>query len=135
MAFGASKDKPTIVKAGKATITINGDTYLALNVQIQYQRSVEIVPTLGKERVISIGEPIGQITAEKVLGQGSLRAIADSCKAKSASIQVKDDCGGKSPKIECHNVILSAVNITAQGGRGYIAAGVTGTFTALEINE
>lgn len=133
MAFGASNDKPTIVKAGKATVTINGDVYLALNVQIQYQRSVEIVPTIGKERVISVGEPIGQISAEKVLGQGSLTALAESCKVGTASINVNDDCRMQGNLITCHNVILSAVTITAQGGRGYVATGVTGTFTAIDI--
>lgn len=134
MVFGAEKTKPTVVKAGKATITINGDKYLALNVQIQFQRPVEVVPTVGKERVLSIGEPQGTITAEKVLGQDSLKALEDKCEAKNAIIEVSDDCGnGNNPKITCHNVILSGATVTAQGGRGYIAAGVAGTFTALEI--
>ena len=138
--FGADTSKPLIVKAGKAVVTVNNVTLLALDTQLAYQRTVEILPTLGKKRLMSVGEGQGTFTANTVLAKGqnvlsAFKLSGDDCTPFDMRIEVKDaacDLNGKT--VVAKNCVASAVSITAQGGRGYIAQGVQVTFTALELD-
>ena len=135
--FGNGTDKPIVVRAGKAIVKCGGTTLIALGVELTYQRSVEIVPTLGKKRVLSIGEGTGQFTAQSILAKGNdvtgaLHLNDDGCAPFSMSIDMQGatcDVAGKT--ITAHNCVASAVTISAQGGRGMIAQGVTVVFTGL----
>lgn len=137
--FNTDTGKPTVVRAGKAVIKCDGTTLLALNVQLSYLRTVEIVPTLGEKRVLSIGEGQGTFTAETILAKGNdvltaMHLNDDGCQPFNMTIEFKGatcDVSGKT--VTAHNCVASAVSITAQGGRGYIAEGVQVAFTALSI--
>lgn len=139
--FGASVDKPIVVKAGKAIVTVGGSTLLALGVQLQFGRQVEIVPAVSKKRVISIGEPQGQFTANTILAKGSdafkaFKLSGEDCTPFDMKITFDGDSGcdlaGKT--VTAKNCFSSNVNIDVQGGRGYVAQGVQVTFTALEAD-
>lgn len=139
--FGGSTDKPTVIKAGKAIVTVGGSTLLALGVQLQFGRQVEIVPALSKKRVISIGEPQGQFTANTILAKGvdSFKAFqlsGDDCTPFDMTIKfdAKDACDMAGKTVKAKNCFASNVSIDAQGGRGYVAQGVQVTFTALELD-
>ena len=138
--FGADSAQPTVIKAGKAILVVNDAEIIALNVQINYPRNVEVVPVLSKKRVISIGEPQGQFTAETILANGSdafsaFKLDGNDCSPFDMKIKVSDnacDLNGKS--VTAKNCFASSVNISAQGGRGFIGQGMQVTFTALEID-
>lgn len=137
--FGQDTGKPLVVRAGKATLTCNGVIMIATNVQVQYQRKVEVVPTISKKRVISVGEGEGTFSAETIYAKDSdslnaLKLNDDGCDPFTMTITFDDGaCNMNNKSITCHNCVSSAVSITAQGGRGYIAQGVQVTFTALDI--
>lgn len=133
MSVFASDQGATVIKANKAEVKIDNATSLALNVQIQFQRNVEVLDTVGKDRVIAVGEPKGTFTIEQIIGHDKIAALEESgCTPISVSITTADECGGTS-EVTCGNCVLSATSITAQGGRGYIAHGVQGVFTKLTI--
>jgi hypothetical protein len=137
--FATDTSKPTVIRAGKATVTCNGIILLATNVTVSYQRPVEVVPTVGNKRVISIGEGVGQFSAETIVAKdndalNALRLNDDGCDPFTMTLTFNDnacDMNGKS--VTCHNCVSSAISITAQGGRGYIGQGVQVTFTALTL--
>lgn len=138
--FGGTTDKPTVLKAGKAIVTVNGTTLLALGVQVQFGRQVEIVPVLGKKRVVSLGEPQGQFTANTIIAKDvdsfkAFKLSGDDCMpfAMTITFDAKDACDVAGKTITCKNCFSSNVSVDAQGGRGYIAQGVQVTFTALEV--
>lgn len=137
--FGGSTDKPTVLKAGKAIVTVGGTTLLALGVQIQFGRQVELLPVLGKNRVVSLGEPQGQFTANTILSKTydaftAFKLSGDDCKPFDMTITFgADACDAAGKKVTCKNCFASNVNVEAQGGRGYVAQGVQVTFTALEV--
>ena len=129
-----------VVKAGKATLTVNSSTLVALDVQIQFQRTVEIVPTIGKQKVLSIGEPQGTFSANTILAKNNdafkaFKLSGDDCKPFDMKIEVNDNaCDLNGKTVTAKNCVASAITIGAQGGRGYIAQGVQVAFTALEIS-
>ena len=135
--FNTDTGKPITVRAGKATVKCDGKTLIALDVTVTYQRAVEIVPTLGSKRVLSIGEGQGEFTANTVLAKGNdvlsaMHLNDDGCKPFNMTISFEDSaCDANGITVTAHNCVASAVSITAQGGRGYIAQGVRVTFTAL----
>lgn len=138
--FGGSTDKPTVIKAGKAIVTVGGNTLLALGVQVQFGRQVEIVPALSKKRVVSLGEPQGQFTANTILAKGvdafdAFKLSGDDCTPFDMTIKFdgNDACDMAGKTIKAKNCFASNVSIDAQGGRGYVAQGVQVTFTALEL--
>ena len=137
--FGNGTEKPIVLRAGKAIVKCGGTTLIALNVQLQYQRPVEVVPTLGEKRVISVGEGTGTFSAESVLAKGNdvtgaLHLNDDGCSPFSMSIEMQGStCDAAGKTITAHNCIASAVSISAQGGRGLIAQGVQVTFTAMSM--
>lgn len=137
--FGTDTSRPLIVRAGKATLTCNGIILLATNVTVQYQRPVEVVPTVGTKRALSVGEGIGQFSAETIVAKdndalGALRLNDDGCDPFTMTITFNDSaCNMNGKSVTCHNCVSSAVSITAQGGRGYIGQGVQVTFTALTL--
>lgn len=137
--FGAS-EKAHVIKADKAIVKIGNDTALALGVTIQYQRPVQQVPVLAEDDVISIGKGSGTFTAETILMKGAFDITGghlitgDGCKPDTITIKFTDGgCQNGTKPVTCKNCIASAVSITAQGGRGYVAAGVTVTFTAMSF--
>lgn len=139
--FGGSTDKPTVIKAGKAIVTVDNTTLLALGVQIQFQRQVEIVPALSKKRVVSLGEPQGQFTANTILAKGvdafkAFKLSGDDCKPFDMKIKFdgNDGCDMAGKTVTAKNCFASNVSVDAQGGRGYVAEGVQVTFTALELD-
>lgn len=138
--FNTNTGKPTVVRAGKAIVKVNGATLMALNVSLTYQRPVEIVPTIGEKRVLSIGEGQGQFSAQTVLSSDSnvVKAMGlndDGCDPFSMTIEFQGaTCTMSGKTVTAHNCVASAVSLDAQGGRGYIANGVTVTFTALTMN-
>lgn len=139
--FGGSTDKPTVVKAGKVIVTVGNKDLLALGVQIQFGRQVEIVPALSKKRVVSLGEPQGQFTANTLLAKGvdafeAFKLSGDDCTPFDMKLKfdAKDACDFAGKTVTAKNCFASNVSIDAQGGRGYIAQGVQVTFTALELS-
>ena len=138
--FGASTDKPTVLKAGKVIVTVGNATLLALGVQVQFGRQVELVPVLSKKRVVSLGEPQGQFTANTILAKdvdafNAFKLSGDDCTPFDMKIKfdAKDACDAAGKTVTCKNCFSSNVNVDAQGGRGYIAQGIQVTFTALEM--
>ena len=138
--FGGSTDKPIVVKAGKAIITVGGSTLLALGVQVQFGRQVEIVPALSTKRVVSLGEPQGQFTANTMLAKGvdafnAFKLSGDDCTPFDMTIKFdgKDACDMAGKTVTAKNCFASNVSLDAQGGRGYVAQGVQVMFTALEM--
>lgn len=137
--FGGDTGTPTVLKAGKAIITVDSETLLALGVQIQFGRQVEIVPALSEKRIISISEPQGQFTANTILAKNfdsfkAFKLSGDDCTPFQMTIKfdAKDTCETLAGKeITAKNCFSSSVSLDAQGGRGYIAQGVQVTFTAL----
>ncbi len=135
--FGADTGKPMVVRAGKATLVCNGVPVLATNVQVVYQRTVEIIPTIGKKRVMSVSEGQGQFSAETVLAKdndalNAFKLNDDGCEPFTMTVTFDDKaCNMNGKTITCHNCVSSAVSIGVQGARGYIAQGVQVTFTAI----
>ena len=137
--FGADTGKPVVLKAGKAIVTVNGTTLIALNVTCQFGRSVEIMPALSKKRIVSISEPQGQFSAETIIAKGNdptkaFKLSGDDCSPYDMQIRFDGnacDAGGKT--VTCKNCFTQSVNITAQGGRGFIGSGFSATFTGLDM--
>lgn len=139
--FGASVDKPTVLKAGKAIVTVDGTDLLALDVQLQFQRNVEVLPVLGKKRAVSLSEPQGSFTCNTLLAKGvdafkAFKLSGDDCKPFDMKIKFegKGACDEAAKTVTAKNCFATVVSITAQGGRGYIGQGVQVTFTALEMS-
>lgn len=137
--FGTDTGKPIVVRAGKAIVTVNGQTMIALGVQVQFQRTVELLPTIGKKRVLSIGEGTGTFSADTILSkenniESAFRLNDDGCSPFAITITFKDSsCSENGKTITAHNCVASAISIGAQGGRGYIAEGLQATFTGLTV--
>lgn len=138
--FGGNIDKPLVIKSGKAIVTVDNTTLLALGVQVQFSRQVEIVPALGKKRVVSISEPQGQFTANTILAKeedafNAFKLSGDDCKPFDMTIKFEgnDACDMQGKSVTAKNCFASNVSLDAQGGRGYIAQGIQVTFTALEM--
>ena len=137
--FGNGTDKPIVLRAGKAIVKCGATTLIALDVSISFQRSIEVVPTLGKKRVLSVGEGSGTFTANSVLAKGNdvttaLHLDDDGCSPFSMSVTLDGStCDAAGKTITAHNCLASTVSISAQGGRGMIAQGVQVTFTAMSI--
>lgn len=135
--FGSTAGDTKVVKAAKATVKFDGGgikgTAIALNVNVQFQRQVERVPTLGKNQIISVGLPQGTVTAQEVLFKDAPKLEDDKCNVGSVTIVPDKNCGDNPATIICKGCVLSAVTVEALGGRGYIARGVTMTFIAMEM--
>lgn len=137
--FGTDTGKPIVVRAGKAIVTVNGQTMIALGVQVQFQRQVELLPTIGKKRVLSIGEGTGTFSADTILSkenniESAFRLNDDGCSPFAITITFKDSsCSENGKTVTAHNCVASAITIGAQGGRGYIAEGLQATFTGLTV--
>lgn len=137
--FGTDTGKPIVVRAGKAIVTVNGHTMIALGVQVQFQRTVELLPTIGKKRVLSIGEGTGTFSADTILSkenniESAFRLNEDGCSPFAITITFKDSsCSENGKTVTAHNCVASAITIGAQGGRGYIAEGLQATFTGLTV--
>jgi len=137
--FSTDTSKPVTVRAGKAIVKVGGSTLLALNVQVNFQRTVELIPTLSKKRVISVGEGQGTFSAETVLSkenniEAGMHLFDSGCSPFSMTLTFDDEsCSLNGKTVTAHNCIASAVSIGAQGGRGYVAEGVQCVFTALSV--
>lgn len=137
--FGADSGKPIVLKAGKAIVTVNGTTIIALNVTCQFGRNIEVMPALSKKRVVNIGEPQGTFTAETIIAKGNdptkaFKLTGDDCSGYEMTVKFDGnacDAGGKT--VKCKNCFTQQVQITAQGGRGWIGSGFSCTFTALDM--
>lgn len=133
--FGAKENTFRKFHAGKATVTGLSTAAIALNVTVSFQRSVEKVPVLGSTSVLSVGEPTGTLSISSLLSAGDVLASwSKACDSNSITLTFNEaECGGGASKtITCHNCMLQSVNLTAQGGRGYVSEDVVFTFTALE---
>lgn len=137
--FGASTDKPLIVKAGKAIVTVDNTTMLALGVSVQFQRGVQIIPTLGNKRVLSIGTPQGTVTCNTIISKGvdptkAFHLDDEGCNPFDMNIKFNDSsCEMNGKTITIKQGIASAVSIEAQGERGYIGSGINVTFIGMEM--
>ena len=137
--FGAKGDSFKKFHAGKATVSIGTLNAIALNVTVSFQRTVEPVPVLGSTRVLSVGEPTGNLTIQSLLSSGDiLSGWSDACHSDSITLTFTEaECGvkggGTGKTITCHNCMLQSVSMGAQGGRGYVSEDVVFTFTALEV--
>lgn len=140
--FGSDAGTPTIVKAGKATLSVGEGMHsmLALGVQIQFQRSVQVIPTIGNSDVLSIGKPTGILTISSLLSKDSdignqLKINGDGCDPLTLELKFNDGaCSMNGKSVTITGGVASAVSIAAQGERGYVATGVSVTFTAMEMN-
>ena len=132
---------PTIVKAGKAMLLVGEGMHsmLALGVQIQFQRSVQVIPTLGNSDVLSIGKPTGTLTISSLLSKDSdignqLKINDDGCDPLTLTLTFNDGaCSMNGKSVTITGGVASAVSIEAQGERGFVATGVSVTFTAMEM--
>jgi len=139
--FGATTGAPIVIKSDKATIEIDRKKCLALGVQIQFQRQVQVLPVLSDKRVMSVGEPQGTISIDTLLIKDNQYDITsadwikgDGCKPKVLDVSFKDNqCTTKTKKVSCSGCIASAVSVGMQGGRGYVASGVQITFTGMQF--
>lgn len=138
--FGAENyDNAKLIRAGSAYITIGNATMYALGIQIQFQRTAQILPTLSKDRVISIGEPQGTLTIDSlVIDGGDLPSQIKNggCSLDSITVQYSSadgNCGNGQRTITCKNGVASAVTLNGNGQQGYIAEGFTFTFTDLDM--
>ena len=137
--FGADDTKPIILKAGKCIVTIGSTTLIALNVTVQFGREVQVVPALSKKRIVSIGEPQGTFTAETIIAKGNDPTNAfhlndQDCSVYHMTIKFEGKaCDAAGKTVQCRNCFTQSVNVTAQGGRGWIGAGFQVTFTALKM--
>lgn len=138
--FNSPEGKPFVVRAGKAIVTIGNSQLLALGVTIEYQRAVESVPVISDMRVLSIGEAQGRFTAETlIVGDAGdllydeMHIFEDGCKPFDMTISLDESCDMGSASIDLINCVASAVSLSMQGGRGYVATGVTATFTAMDM--
>ena len=137
--FGAKTDEPVIVKAGKAIVTVNNKTMLALGVTVQFQRGVQIIPTLGDKRVLSIGIPQGTFTCNTIIAKDvdpvqAFHLGDDGCKPFDMTIKFNDSaCKMNGKTIPVKQGVASAVSIEAQGERGYIGSGINVTFIGMEM--
>ena len=138
--FGGS-EKARVIKADKAIVTINGTVAIALGVSIQYTRQVQKVPVLALEDIISIGTASGVFSADTILLKGGSDIMAnelisgDGCRPGTITVRFQDGaCDSQVRPITCKNCIASAVNVTAQGGRGFVASGVSIIFTAMSFD-
>lgn len=137
--FGADTGKPIVLKAGKCIVTVGGTTLIALNATVQFGREIGVIPALSKKRVVSIGEPQGTFSAETIIAKGNdpssaFKLNGDDCSGYQMSIKFDGnacDAGGKT--VKCMNCFTQNVQITAQGGRGWIGSGFQVTFTALDM--
>lgn len=132
---------PLLVKAGRATLSIDGEgTMLALNCQIQFQRNVEVVPTIGNQRVLSVGEPQGTMSIQTLISnsEDSIDKILgkdEGCEGFTLEVDLDADgtCGMSGKTLVLSGCVSSSVSVELQGGRGYVASGVQITFTALDM--
>lgn len=133
---------PLLIKAGRAKISISGGSnpMLALNCTIQFGRNVEVVPTIGDKRILSVGEPQGTVSIQTVVAKDEstieqLLGKEKDCKAFTMTLTLSGDgtCGMDGKTVTCSGCIGSAVSVELQGGRGYVASGVQITFTALDM--
>lgn len=138
--FGADDfTSAKLIRAGRAYITVDSKTMYAIGIQITFQRTAQILPTLSKDRVIAIGEPQGTLTIDSMVidGGGLPDKIKNGdCKLDSITVQYSDEdgkCGNGQKAITCKNGIASAVTLNGNGQQGYIAQGFTFTFTDLEM--
>lgn len=138
--FGASTEPPVIVKAGKAIVEVNDKEMLALDVTVQFQRPTEIVPTLSKKRVLSLGIPQGTFTCSTIIANGDADPVAafklgdDGCEPFNMTIKFQDGaCAMNGKSIQCQQCVASAVSVQAQGARGYIASGINVTFIGMDM--
>lgn len=138
--FGADNfENAKLIRAGRAYITIGDSTMYAIGIQIQFQRTAQILPTLSKDRVIAIGEPQGTLTIDSmVIEGGSLPAQIKNgdCSLDSITVQYSaadGNCGNGQRSVTCKNGVASAVTLNGNGQQGYIAEGFTFTFTDLEL--
>lgn len=144
--FNTSNDakKPILIKAGRAKLKVEGvtESMLAMNCTVQFSRSVEVVPVIGDQRVLSVGEPTGTCsigtilaksdsTLEKILGKET------ECEGFTMQLTFTGDatCGMGGRSVTLGGCIASAVSIEMQGGRGFVASSVQITFTSLQIGE
>lgn len=137
--FGTDTGKPVVVRTGKAIITINGATMLAINAQIQFGRTVEVINTIGDKRVISIGEAQGSFSAETILSKDydiaeAMHLNEGGCDTFTMSVTFGGStCNIYGKTLTCHNCVASAVSLSVQGGRGFIGQGVQAVFTGLTM--
>lgn len=137
--FGADTGKPIVLKAGKAIVTVNNQTLIALNAVVQFGRNIEVMPALSKKRVVNISEPQGTFSAETIIAKGSdpsaaFKTTGDDCSGFDMTIKMDGsscDTGGKT--VKCKNCFTNSIQISAQGGRGWIGSGYSATFTALDM--
>lgn len=125
-----------VVKADEATVDFGGGDCIATGVQIQFQRQVERVPTIGKDDVASVSKPQGQFTANTVFMK-TLPPIfsQDACKPVDVVVDFGEGtCEYSGKKVTLHNCIASAVSMDLQGGRGYVASGLTLTFFGMDVS-
>ena len=131
--FGASTEAPTVIKADKALITLEGAEILALNVTVTFQRAVQVLPVLSQKRVVSVSEPHGTITIEQLAVNGDPKFLeGNGCNPETLTITFMDSCKDKPTGVTCYGCIASQAGYSLQGGRGYAAANVGISFTGME---
>lgn len=137
--FSTDTGAPIVVRAGKAILTINGATMLAIGVTVTFARNVEKIPTIGGKSVVSLSEGSGTLNVNTILAKNqdvlaALNVTGDGCSSVNASITFKDaTCGMSGKTITAMNCFASNISMSMEGARGVIMQGVTMTFTALDI--
>ncbi len=137
--LGSTRSDPKVIRAGRAYITIGSDTAVAIGVQIQFQRTVNKLPTLSKDNILTVSEPQGTLTINSLLmsGKGSVwdSIKGKDCKPEPMTISYGNDdadCNPNPKQVKLSGCLASAISLSGDGSQGYIAEGVTYTFTDME---
>lgn len=136
--FGASTGKPIVVKAGKATVTVNNKTLIATGVTIEYSRTVEPINVIGDKKILSIGEPQGTVTFETILAKdidafSAFQLGGGDCLPFSMQISFGGACDMAGQTVTAYNCVASSMTISARGGQGFVSNSVRVSFTALDM--
>lgn len=146
MVFGSDKTAPIVFSAEKASLTIGDATAFATGVQVQFTRNVNQVPLLNGKKALSVGTPTGTMTANIIVANSTFAEklnINSQCEVNTITIEGANGiCNSGSYAISkdaanvirLHNCLASAIQVSLQANEGVVIAGVTITFTAMEMS-
>lgn len=136
--LGSVRDNPTVIRAGRAYVTIGDDTTVAIGIQVQFQRTVNRLPTLSRSNILTVSEPQGTLTINSLVmsGKGSVWNSITGTDCTPATVKLSygndDDCNQAQGSLTLSGALASAISLSGDGSQGYIANGVTFTFTDMD---
>lgn len=114
-----------------ATVQVGGANGVALNVQIQYQRQVQLIPTLTAEKHFNVGRASGTFTGTFIFDEGIAGSLSTACNLGACTFSMAGQCDSPSKNVQCNDCILQSVQIQGDGSNGYATIAITATFSTL----